>query len=189
MHEETEAGSRRRTAGHWTGMRLLLVLMVLVLVATAVAAQDIECVGDHHTGCPVLTVTEETRPDPGCKGAQEVSNGSVMWVFKGVVGREKGGAFLPLPEVRVLRECVDEAGHLVRSCPVKAKFARDGSFSVSLWRKSVDESTCRDDVLTTRHYEERVQLRFQAVGCQDLLVLATVPSPSKPLVMKCGPQQ
>jgi len=112
-----------------------------------------------------------------------------MWVFKGVVGREHGGAFLPISEVRVLRECVDEAGRVVRSCPVKAKFARDGSFSVSLWRKSVDESVCRDDVLTSRSYEERVQLRFQAVGCEDLRVLAVSPSPSKPLVMKCGSQK
>ena len=168
-------------------MRPLLVLMALVLAATVVAGQDIECVGDHHTGCPVLTVTEETQADPGCQAPQEVTNGSIMWIFKGVVGREKGGAFLPLSEVRVLRECVDESGHLVRTCPVKAKFGRNGSFSVSLWRKSVEESTCRDDVLTKRSYEERVQLRFQAVGCQDLLVLATSPSPSKPLVMKCGP--
>jgi hypothetical protein len=168
-------------------MRVLLVLMALVLVATVVAGQDIECVGEHQTGCPVLILTEETQSDPGCKAPQEVTHGSVMWVYKGVVVREKGGAFLPLSEVRVLRECVDEAGHLVRSCPVKVKFARDGSFSASLWRKRVDESTCRDDVLTRRSYEERVQLRFQAVGCQDLLVLATSPSPSKRLVMKCGP--
>jgi len=168
-------------------MRVFLVLMALVLAATVVAGQDIECVGEHQTGCPVLTLTEETQPDPGCKAPQEVSHGSVMWVFKGVVGREKAGAFLPLSDVRIVRECVDDTAHLVRSCPVKVKFARDGSFSVSLWRKRVDESTCRDDVLTTRSYEERVQLRFQAVGCRDLLILATSPSPSKPLVMKCGP--
>jgi hypothetical protein len=168
-------------------MRVLLVLIALVLAATVVSGQDIECVGEHQTGCPVLILTEETQPDPGCKAPQEISHGSVMWVFKGIVGRETGGAFLPLSEVRIARECVDEVGHLVRSCPVKVKFARDGSFSASLWRKRVDESTCRDDVLTTRSYEERVQLRFQAVGCQDLLVLATSPSPSKRLVMKCGP--
>jgi hypothetical protein len=170
-------------------LRVVFVLLALVLVATVVAGQDIECVGDRGTGCPVLTVSEETRPDPGCQAPQQVEHGSVMWVFKGVVGREAGGAFLPIPEVRILRECLDDAGRVVRSCPVKVKFARDGSFSASLWRKRVDETTCRDNVLTTRVSEERVRLRFEAVGCQDLLVLAASPAPSKPLVMKCGPQK
>jgi hypothetical protein len=167
-------------------MKRLFVLPLLSFAMTIVSGQDLDCVGDHHEGCPVLVSTEETRADPGCKAPQQISHGSVMWSFKGVLGRRNGDSFQPITRARVVRECLDEAEHVVRSCHVEFKIGRDGSFSLDLRRKRVDESLCRDDVLTVRGYEERVQLRFQADGCDDLLVRSTWPSPSAPLIMKCG---
>jgi len=167
-------------------MKQILAIPVLGLAMTSVVAQSIECVGDHDESCPVLVVTEETRADPGCKGHQEISHGLVMWLFKGVLARRTGDSLKPITQAKVFRECLDEPGRVVRSCPLEFKLALDGSFSLSLSRERVDESICRADVLTIRSYEETVQLRFQADGCDDLVVRSTWPSPSAPLIMKCG---
>jgi len=167
-------------------MKHILAILVLSLAMRSVVAQSTECVGDHHEGCPVLVVTEETRADPGCKGHQEISHNIVMWLFKGVLARKTGDSLKPITQAKVFRECLDEAGLVVRSCPLKFKLALDGSFSLSLSRETVGESLCRADVLTMRSYEETVHLRFQADGCDDLVVRSTWQSPSAPLIMECG---
>ena len=88
--------------------------------------------------------------------------------------------------LRVYRECLDDHGKVVRSCPIDFIVGPDGAFSQEIWVKSVGEALCRDDVVTERKYEERVQLRFHARGCTDLIVPYEWPSEPGPLVMQCS---
>jgi len=167
-------------------MKWFAGLTVVSMVVTSLLAQSSDCVGDHHEGCPVLVATEERRDDPGCKGHQQGSHGSVMWLFKALLGTGTGDSFRPITNATLVRECLDESGVVVRRCPMQVDFAEDGSFSLELWRKAVDEAICRDDVMTIRKYEEQVQLRFQARGCTDLVIRTLWPSPSGPLIMTCS---
>ena len=155
------------------------------LSAVAAMAQDPNCVGDHHEGCPVLVLTETTRKDPGCKSRQVISHGDSFSLFKGWLAWKDGRAVRPITDPRVFRECLDEDGHVVRSCPMDFTIDPDGSFSQDIWRKSVDETLCKDDVLTIRTYEERVQLRFTAERCDDLIVPFKWPSDPETFFMTC----
>ncbi len=91
--------------------------------------------------------------------------------------------------VDLSRDCLDDAGDVVRSCPIDLSLRRNGSFRLELWSKSVDEAICRDDLLTTRSYKERIQLRFQADGCDDLVVTDTWPTPAEFLIMTCNARE
>jgi hypothetical protein len=170
-------------------MKSYIAFAVFTLVAVVLQAQSPDCVGDHHEGCPVLVISESSQPDPGCKGHQEISHGNVMWQFDAVLGAGSGPSFRPITSATVVRECLNEAGKVKRRCPVPLELGVDGSFTLELWRKSVDEAICRNDVMTSRQYEEHVQLRFKARGCDDLVVSTLWPSPTAPLVMVCGGQK
>ena len=165
-------------------MRYLTIFIVTVAVITGASAQDVDCVGDHHEGCPVLVVHESKVSKPGCDQSQ-ISHGEAHSLFKGVLGWQDGPNFRPITDASVLRECVSERGDTVRSCPMKFTFKVDGSFTQEVWRKHMDESICRKGVVTSREYEERVLLRFHAANCEDLVVPFKWPSDPDRLVMKC----
>jgi hypothetical protein len=165
-------------------MKYFTILILATVAYARAGAQDPRCVGDHHEGCPVLVVKEAKVSTPGCDQSQ-ISHGDAQSLFKGSLGWQNGANFRPVTDALVLRECLDDRGDVVRSCPMKFTFAVDGAFTQEVWRKHVDESICRNGVVTSREYEEKVQLRFQAVDCEDLVVPFTWPSEPKRLMMKC----
>ena len=144
-----------------------------------------ECVGDHHEGCPVLVSKEQRTQDPGCHGPQEISHGTAQFLIRGTLVMQSASDQQPARKFTVMRECLDEIGGVVRGCPMPFRLDRAGRFNQEVWRKSVGEAICRDDVLVTREYEEKVQLRFQAKGCQDLVVPMVWPWDDRTLVMDC----
>jgi len=166
-------------------MTRLFIFLVLALTAVSIAAQDAECVGDHHEGCPVLVVKERKRDAPGCDSAHW-SHGTSSSLFRGTLAWDDGGTFKAITKASLIRECLDLNGRVVRSCPAEFELARDGSFSQSIWRKSVDEAICRAGVITEREYEERVTLRIQAMGCEDRVIFYQWPWQPQTLLMQCS---
>ena len=132
----------------------------------------------------MLVMKELKVISPGCDQSHD-SHGDAHSLISGVLGWQDGATLRPVRGVRVFRECLDESGHVVRSCPMKFKVDRKGSFTQDVWRKHVNESICMGGVVTSREYEERLQLRFQAANCEDLVVPFRWPSEPAVLVMNC----
>src|SRR5258705_9233620 len=121
-------------------MRTGCLLFLWLALTSRVAAQDPNCVGDHHEGCPVLVAKEMKRSDPGCKSHQEISHGTSSSLFKGTLSWQDGEKSGLIQEVHVFRECLDERGKVARSCPMQFDVDREGGFNQEIWVKSVDEA-------------------------------------------------
>ena len=166
-------------------MSLILSLAMLILSVDAQLARDIDCVGDHHEGCPVLVTSEELVDDPKCEKDQYVSHGTNSILIKATLLLRDSKGLRPATKIVALRECLNEKKEVVRSCPIKLSLEPDGRFQKSIWRTSVGEAICQNGVLAKRAYEETVQLRVKASGCQDLIVPVVWPWKERSLVLDC----
>lgn len=98
-------------------MRHIRIFILGIAVSSAAAAQDVDCVGDHHEDCPVLVKHEARVSKPGCDQSH-FSHGEAHSLFKGVLGWQDGSHFRPIADARVVRECLSEGRKVVRSCPM-----------------------------------------------------------------------
>lgn len=166
-------------------MKLVPLVALLFLVGAPIYSQSLDCIGDHHEGCPVLVVSEELVAVPKCQQPQEVGHGTSSSLIRGKLYRRDEDGRQPATIVEVMRECLNEEKEVVRSCPMSLSLEPDGRFSQSIWRKSVGEAICRDGVLAKRDYVESIQLRLKSPGCRDLIVPLVWPWKDKSLVIDC----
>ena len=159
--------------------RFAISFSVLALVSTIPLANA------PSEKCPILEVHRETTFDESCTAGTTIHY-EKLHMFHGTLKLAADGDASATQEASFSRECLSEDGAILQSRALDISLTNSGRFELMLGINGVGEQYCLEGERVVVGYSERIQIRVQHEGCDDLLVPITQAKKPVSLELRCG---